>query len=339
MKEQIETVYKISGLLKVFDGKQALSINDLTFNKGLIYCLYGSNGSGKTTLFDILTMLEKPTDGKIYFKGRQVYPAGDGLSCLRSQVTLVHQNPVLFNTTVEKNVEYGLKIRRVPRKNRELRVDECLSIVGLDGFQKRKARELSGGEAQRVAIARALSIDPEVILLDEFSANIDNENRMIIENIIRDLNKKFKKTIIFTTHYIDQAYRLSDNVIHLFNGRTVTSQIKNIFRGIIKKKSKDNIFENRKIKLFISSSKQGEATIAVPTNVITVSRVLLESSIRNRLKGKITHIIDDNKSVIVRVLSGEYFEAVITKESFRNMGLEPGTEVYLNIKASSVEVF
>lgn len=331
-------IFEVLRLIKTIDGKTILSIDELSFYKGRVYCLYGPNGSGKTTLFELLTLLKKPTEGKIFFKGIEVYPDGKGVTELRSQVTLVHQNPLLFDTTVEKNVDYGLRIRKVAGHERKLRVVECLKIVGLEGFQKRKARELSGGEAQRVAIARALSIDPAVLFLDEFSASIDSEHRLIIENIIKTLNERFKITIVFTTHYMDQAYRMSDHVIHLFNGKSVTSHISNIFRGAIRKTDKGFVFENNKVRLFVSSSKSGPTSIAVPLNSIIISKGTLESSMRNRLKGKITHIMDDGMSVVLKVLAGELFEAVITKESFRNMGLEPGAEVYLNIKASSVEV-
>jgi tungstate transport system ATP-binding protein len=331
-------IFEVFGLSKEFNGKQVLSIPHLAFNRGKIYCLYGSNGSGKTTLFEILTLLQKPEEGRIFFKGKEVYPRGEGFSELRSKVTLIHQNPLLFDTTVEKNVDYGLRIRKVNREERRLRVDECLKIVGLEGFQRRKSRELSGGEAQRVAIARALCIDPEVLFLDEFSANIDNENRIIAEKIIKTINRRFGTTIVFTTHYMDQAYRLSDNVIHLFQGKVATSQIRNIFRGVIKRTEEGNVFENDKLSLFVTSPVQGEAVIAIPLTTITVSMDSLDSSMRNCLNGKITHITDDGNSVILRVMSGEFFEVVITKESFRKMGLEPGTEVYLNFKASSVEV-
>ena len=339
MQEQkSHPIYEVFGLSKEFNGKQVLSIPHFAFNKGKIYCLYGSNGSGKTTLFEILTLLQKPADGRIFFRGKEVYPRGEGFSELRSKVTLIHQNPLLFDTTVEKNVDYGLRIRKVPREVRKLRVNECLKIVGLEGFQMRKSHELSGGEAQRVAIARALSIDPEVLFLDEFSTNIDNENRIIAERIIKTINKRFGTTILFTTHYLDQAYRLSDNVVHLFQGRVATSQIKNIFRGVIKRTEEGNVFKNDKLSIFVTSPVEGEAVIAVPLTIITVSMEPLASSMRNCLSGKIVHITDDGNSVILRVMSGEFFEVVITKESFRNMGLEPGKKVFLNFKASSVEI-
>jgi molybdopterin-binding protein len=137
---------------------------------------------------------------------------------------------------------------------------------------------------------------------------------------------------------MDQAYRMSDNVIHLFQGKVATSQIRNIFRGVIKKTEEGNVFENDKVSIFITSPVQGEAVIAIPLTTITVSMDPLDSSMRNCLNGQITHIIDDGNSVLLRVLSGEFFEVVITKESFRKMGLEPGKKVYLNFKASSVEV-
>jgi len=333
-----DPVYEVFDVTKEFDGKRILSIPHLTFSKGKIYCLYGPNGSGKTTLFEILSLLQRPTHGRIVYNGHEVYPKGEGFSKLRLHTTLVNQNPLLFDTTVERNVDYGLRIRKVSRDERSKKVQECLDVVGLGGFQKRKSRTLSGGESQRVSIARALCISPQVLFLDEFSANIDYENRIGLENIIKNINRRYGTTIIFTTHYMDQAYRLSDNVVHIFKGRTVSAHIRNIFRGTIKKTDRGMVFENDKLTVLVKSPRQGEAVIAVPPEAITVSRDQLSSSMRNCLQGSIRHIIDDGKSVVCRIDTGEVLEVVITKESFREMGLEPGSSVYLYFKASSVEV-
>jgi len=339
MEEKNENpVFAAVDIIKEFNGRRVLSISRLSFARGKVYCLYGPNGAGKTTLFEILTFLQRPTKGTILFNGKEVGWKEEGLSGLRSQVTLVHQNPLLFSTTVERNVDYGLRIRKVPKHEREMRVEECLKIVGLGGFQKRKPRELSGGEAQRVAIARALSIRPEVLFLDEFSANLDSEHRTAVEKIIQRINKTFGTTIIFTTHYKDQAYRLSDNVIHIFNGKVVQSPIRNIFRGTIRKENGRMVFKNSRIRIVVTSGVEGDAVIAIPMTAITVSGHALDSSMRNILQGKIRHVIDDDKSVIIRVSAGEVLEAVITKDSYRMMGLEPGADIYLNFKASSVEV-
>lgn len=334
----LQAIFEISNLTKEYNGAKVVDIKQMSFKKGTVSCVYGSNGSGKTTLFELLTLIHRPTTGTIAYKGMEVFPAGEGIKELRSQVTMVHQNPLLFNTSVEKNVDYGLRIRGISSHERHARVGKSLAVVGLHGIQKRKARELSGGEAQRVAIARALCIDPEVLLLDEFSANIDQENRLILEEIIRDINSQFGTTILFTTHYIEQAHRLSDHVINLYKGMAVEPHIRNVMRGTIRSDSGMGLFENEKVRLYLTSAIRGAATIAIPLNAVTISREPLCSSMRNCIKGHITHIIDEDQQVMLRVLAGDFFESVISKVSLRELGLGPGTEVYVNFKASSVEV-
>ncbi len=333
------SIYEVQNLVKEYNGRQVLNVPALSFDRGRIYCLYGPNGSGKSTLFKVLTLLEKPTSGRILFNSKEIFPGDFGLNFMRSSVTLVQQNPLLFNTTVEKNVAYGLMVRNTGAKKKKQRVKECLEFVGLDGFQERKACEISGGEAQRVAIARAIAVDPDLIFLDEFSANIDSKNREVVENIVLKLNRQYSKTIVFTTHYKDQAYRLSDNVIKLVDGRVVEPDVKNIFHGSIKQTSSGHLFENSKIKLFVSSDKTGTVVVRVPVNVITVSKSVLESSIRNSLKGFITGVYDTGTEINLTVDTGDIFKAAITRESLNKMELKNGDPVWLNIKASSIEVF
>jgi tungstate transport system ATP-binding protein len=337
-KEIPAPVFEARNISKSFDGNQILEIDHIVFEKGKIYCLYGSNGSGKTTLFEVLMNIQKPDSGKILFKGKESFPHLDDFCELRKKATLIQQSPLLFDTTVEKNVDYGLRLRKFPKAERKERVDKCLSFVGLEGFHKHKARELSGGEAQRVAIARALSIDPEVIFLDEFSANIDSRYREKIEKIIRDINENFQTTIIFTTHYMDQAYRLSDNVIHLYQGKIVTSEVKNIFHGIFNKQDNEIFFSNEKIKVSVKDAKEGAGNILIPVTAITISKEPLVSSMRNCIKGKVSQITDNNNSIMLKVLAGELFEASITKKSFNEMELGPGTQVCLNFKSTAVEI-
>jgi tungstate transport system ATP-binding protein len=337
-KEIQPPVFEARNISKSFDGRQVLKIDNIVFETGKIYCLYGSNGSGKTTLFEILMNIQKPDSGKILFKGKEIFPRTEGFSELRNKSTLIQQSPLLFDTTVEKNVDYGLRLRKLPKAERKERVERSLSFVGLEGFQKHRARKLSGGESQRVAIARALAIDPEVIFLDEFSANIDSRYREMLEKTIRDINERFKTTIIFTTHYMDQAYRLSDNVIHLYAGKVVESEVKNIFHGTIEKQDRENVFLNEKIRVCVDGAKEGPADILIPVNAITLSIKPLESSMRNCIQGKVREIADRDNLILLKVFAGELFEASITKKSFNEMGLGPGTEVCLNFKATSVEI-
>jgi len=211
--------FTIRDLTKFYKGKKVLEIPYLTIKKGLIYGVMGPNGSGKTTLLSILSLLAKPTSGRIYFDGLDINGHENSGSVLRRQVTMVLQNPFLFNTTVEKNIAYGLRIRGLRKREWRKKVKECLDLVGLTGFEKRKAKELSGGEAQRVAIARGIAVNPTVLFLDEPTANVDIINIEILETIIKELSIRYGTTIIFTTHDLSQAYRLSEEVIVLSEGK------------------------------------------------------------------------------------------------------------------------
>ncbi len=328
----------IRNLVKEYGGSRVVSIPELSFEQDRIYCIYGTNGSGKTTLFEMLVLVSRPSGGRIVYDGSEVFPAGTGIRQLRAEMTLVHQNPLMFDMSVAKNVDYGLRIRAVPERERSERVRECLGFVGLDGFQSRSARSLSGGEVQRVAIARALAIRPRVLLLDEFSANVDADNRSILEKIIRKINDRFQTTVIFTTHYLDQAYRLAETVVHLYKGRVVPDHPRNLFRGILCREQGATVFKRGGLNLYVAAPGEGEAAVTVPVNAITVSKEPLASSMRNCLKGPVRHIIDEGRSVIIRVAAGEIFEAQLSRESFHEMQLGPGTEVYLSFKATAVRV-
>ncbi len=332
-------IFEVHNLLQQYQGQVVLDIAHLTFFQGNIYCVYGPNGAGKTTLFELLILLRKPSKGQIFFKGQKIYPEEQGSTDLRSQVTLVHQDPLLFDSTVEKNVDYGLRIRRIGKDIREQRVKECLQLVGLDGFQHRKARQLSGGETQRVAIARALSIRPAVLFLDEFSANIDEKHRTILESIIQKIREQFGTTVIFTTHYLEQAYRVADEIIHLFNGRVVKSPLQNLFHGTITKEDGLYRFSTDCTSFCVIADHVGPATTAISPESIAISLHPIESSMRNHIQGAITHIIDAGDHIDLKVRAGELFDITITKESYYEMRLYPGMHVYLNFKATAVEVF
>jgi len=211
--------FEIKELTKHYNGKKILDIPDLVIKRGMIYGVMGPNGSGKTTLLSVLSLLIKPTTGVIYFDGLKINAHEKDKTKLRRKMTMVLQNPFLFNTTVEKNVAYGLKIRGLSKGEQKQKLIECLELVGLTGFEKRRAYELSGGEAQRVAIARGIAVNPEVLFLDEPTANVDKVNVNTLEAIIKELKSRYKTTIVFTTHNLNQAYRLADEVIILSEGK------------------------------------------------------------------------------------------------------------------------
>ncbi len=207
-------------------GQTALEIPALEIHAGQSYAVVGPNGAGKSTLFKVLTLLVHPQQGQVVWRGQDILhtPAWSPKR-LRQHVVLVHQHPVMLRTSVFRNVAYGLHIRRIPRPEIIRRVAAALSWVCMERHATRPARSLSGGEAQRVALARALVVEPAVLLLDEPTANLDAQSCAIIEALIQDLKAKHGRTVLFTTHDMAQASRLSDGVIALAQGRIVTSSL------------------------------------------------------------------------------------------------------------------
>jgi len=205
---RLEKVDKTYGKIK------ALDLVTLEVEAGQIVAILGMNGSGKTTLLRILAGLEDPSEGDILLNSRKMTSQE-----LRQISTLVFQSTVMFNTSVYGNVSYGLAIRGFEKEEIKKRVTDVLSSVGLANFQRRRAKELSGGEQQRVALARAFVLKPEFLLLDEPTANLDPTNAIILENTIKKIEKESECTIILATHNLHQAKRLADRIVHIHYGR------------------------------------------------------------------------------------------------------------------------
>ena len=209
---KIDNVYKAYGEIK------ALNSVTLDVEANKILAILGVNGSGKTTLLRVLSGLEEPSKGQILLDSKKMTAQE-----LRQISTLVFQKTVMFNTNVYNNVSFGLKIRGYTKDEIERRVSKVLDSVELTGFQKRNARALSGGEQQRVALARAFVLDPEILLLDEPTANLDPANAIILENAIKRIKEENECTIMLATHNLHQARRLSDKIIHIHYGRILES--------------------------------------------------------------------------------------------------------------------
>jgi tungstate transport system ATP-binding protein len=334
----MNSLYELHDITKLYDGRKVLEIPHFALTKGSVCGIMGPNGAGKTTLLSILAFLFSPTSGTISWEGTNADTLDKHI--LRKKVTLINQNPYLFNTTVWKNVAYGLKIRGIKREERKQKVKECLNLVGLPDFEKRMARALSGGETQRVAIARALAIDPKVLILDEPTANVDRHGVEQLEIILRELNKKFGITIIVATHDTNQVYRLADEVIYLFDGRIAKSPKENLFKGHILKKEEDLfLFDTGRIQVALLPGKDKVSHISIPPEDIIVSLKPLSTSARNSYAGTISQVSDEGDSVSLVVDIGERLKVKITKRSFEEMALNVGSLVHVTFKSSSVEVF
>ena len=240
-------------------------IPHLEFFRGKIYGFTGPNGSGKTTLISMLNLLEKPDRGRIFFDGSEI-PADETRRLhMRRRMAMVLENPYMFNSTVLGNVSYGLRVRADAKTAIENRASEALALVGLGGFEHRKARELSRGETQRVAIARAIVLDPDILFLDEPFTNIDRTNVDVLEELIREINRKRNTTIVFTTHDLFQAYRLSDEIVSIVKGRIVRGSIDNLLTGrVVVEKSAEWVQVTPDLRIAVVTDMRGDVHALIP---------------------------------------------------------------------------
>ena len=213
-------ILSLRNLEQYYNTTPALHIQSLDFEPGRIYSLVGPNGCGKSTLLQILALLLKPTCGEMIFEDAPVVWNRHGLQQARRRITIVHQSPYLFDRTVKYNLAYGLKLRGIRGEEQQRRIHETLDLVGLAGFARRRARELSGGEQQRVALARALLLQPRVLLLDEPTSSMDKASIQAFEALLPPLAEA-GMTIIQATHSPDQPQRLGSEVLPMAFGRMV----------------------------------------------------------------------------------------------------------------------
>ncbi len=209
-------VYRIEDLKKEYAGRTVVDIARLDVRAGEVLALVGPSGAGKSTLLRLLNFLEQPTRGRIVYRGESVN--GNVPLKTRRQVTTVFQRPVLLRATARANVAYGLGLRG---ERGDGRIDAMLARVGLGDLAHAPAHKLSGGEMQRVALARALVVDPQVLLLDEPTANLDPYNVGLIEEIVREHNRARGTTIVLVTHNVFQAKRLARRVGLMLGGRLI----------------------------------------------------------------------------------------------------------------------
>ncbi|MBI4188108.1 MAG: ABC transporter ATP-binding protein, partial [Chloroflexi bacterium] len=201
-----------------YGSRDILKNINLKVERGEVFALIGPTGAGKTTLLRLLDLIDTPTSGKIYFAEADVTKPGQERLEIRRRMAFILQKPVVFNMSVYDNIACGLKWRGMEKSDICRKVGDILDTVGLSSDKDRNARTLSGGEVQRVAIARAVATEPEVLLLDEPTANLDPVSAAKIEELIRGIIQRQATTIIMATHDMAQGQRLADRIGVLING-------------------------------------------------------------------------------------------------------------------------
>ena len=179
---------------------------NLEVKEGEFVMIVGPSGCGKTTLINILGGLNTATSGEVLLDGKPVQGPG-------ADRGMVFQGYSLFPwLTVQKNVEFGLKMKKMPKAQRAEQAKKFIDLVGLTGFENALPKQLSGGMKQRVAIARTLANEPEILLMDEPFGALDAQTRVVMQELLADISKKTKTTILFITHDIDEAVLLGDRI-------------------------------------------------------------------------------------------------------------------------------
>lgn len=197
----------------------ALNNLSLSINKGEFVAILGHNGSGKSTLAKLLNGQIFPTNGDIWISGMNTKDQ-DKIWDIREKCSMVFQNPdnQMVATTVEDEVAFGPENLQVKNPELRQRVDEAIKLVGMENYVKRSPSELSGGQKQRVSIAGVIAMLSDCIIFDEPTAMLDPQGRSDVMDIIQTLNKKYKKTVVHITHYMEEA-ALADRIIVLNKGK------------------------------------------------------------------------------------------------------------------------
>jgi tungstate transport system ATP-binding protein len=354
---RIEAVTKKSG------GSEILKTIDLTIQKGEIFTLIGPSGSGKTTLLRLINLLDTPTTGKIIFAGTDTSENEKVRLSIRRRMGMVFQKPAVLNTTVAENVAFGLKFRAVEKSEIEKRVLAALDLVGLADLSSRRAITLSGGEMQRVSIARAMVTEPEVLLLDEPTANLDPVSSEIIENLILRINSELHTTVILSTHDMIQGQRLADRMGVIMDGRMAQVGTTNdIFYQPFGKDIARFVGIDTNLKGVVKTNDRGLAEIETPganfeaiTTILPGQRVALcirpeevtlkvpesvsnKTSARNQLSGTITKMVPFGPFIRISVDCGSPMTALITRRSADELGFAVGMTVIAIVKASAIHV-
>lgn len=222
-------IYQVSDLVYAYgNGPRVLDVTNLAIERETVTGLLGPNGSGKTTFLQLLAFVQKQAQGEILFKGR---PGSSFSEHTRFAVTFLPQIPYLLKRSVYENIAYGLKLRGVTG-DLDRRVESALALVGLPaGVCRRRPESLSGGQAQRVALAARLALEPEVLLLDEPTANVDAESAYLIKEAVLAARQDRGTTVVVASHDLQWMYEVSDRMLQMYKGRIWEAGNRNVVPG------------------------------------------------------------------------------------------------------------
>lgn len=357
-----EVLLEVRNLTVVRGGIQVLDVPSFVLNRNETVALIGPNGTGKSSFLLALAGLLPPKSGQIVFDKYSINP-GHASTQYRRRLSMVFQEPLLFDTTVFENVAAGLKLRRLPKQQVRERVLACLERFHISHLEERSARKISGGEAQRTSLARAFATNPEIILLDEPFAALDPPSRQALSNDLDHVLRESGISALMTTHEQTEAFMLADRIVVMHQGTIIQSGtpseiiehpasefvatfvgMDNILSGNVYG-AEAGLFSIRiadQTLKIIGQARQGEpAVICIHPEQITVSLAAPgeDSSVINSMPGFVKRIVQMGSFSKLHLDCGFKLVASITNQSLERLALKTGMKVHASFKATAVHVF
>jgi len=354
------TILQATELVKEYEGNPVLREINIAIREGEAFALIGPTGSGKTTLIRLLDLLLFPTSGRIHFDGVDVTYDKHARLEARRRMSYVQQKPVVFTMSVYDNVACGLKWRHEKSQLIKRKVNDALELVEMSNYMNRNAKTLSGGETQRIAIARALVTQPEILFLDEPTANLDPPSTAKVEQVIHNVIKERKVTVAMATHDMVQGQQLATRIAVLLDGKIMQvgrpseifsspeSQrvaefvgIENILPGRVIDRE-DNLLtidvHDSHVQAISDHVISDDVYVLIRPEDITFSLSKDVTSARNTFNGAITRLTQVGPLMRIEVDCGFSLLGLVTRSSATDLGLEIGKNVYATFKATATHV-
>jgi len=331
---------------------------DLEVRRGEYFVILGPTAAGKTLLLELIAGFYKPDHGEIRINDKNV----TRMPPEKRGIGFVYQDYSLFpHLTVKENIEFGLKLKKMPKEDVENKLKEVMKMLGISHLSHRYPRTLSGGEQQRVAIARGIVIEPSIMLLDEPLSALDARTQIRLREELRRVHREAKLTTIHVTHDQTEAMALADRIGVMMDGEIVqTGTPEEIFHSPIDEGVAEFVGMENIIEGVVTSNENGVATIRINDHIIetissaevgsrvriclrpeniTIAPSKTQSSARNSFSGTIAQLVPLGATCRVEIDCGFPLISLVTKMSVEDLNLRVGKKVCASFKASSVHVF